>query len=152
MSLNKIQKRQFFSVYVDSSDSCNALTFNMGQSGIGTGIPTRSWSIKASILNNSIGEHHLWLLMELFLIKLMLCFLFEAIHICILFFQITQISCYDSYSLAPSGCTQYFAGTSGMFQSYNYANLFQLANQKQRTCFRYGFSPYNCLTFKIIII
>ncbi len=51
-------------------------------------------------------------------------------------FQITQISCYDT-TLAPSGCTQYYFGsTTGMVNSYNYANQYQLANQKQNICIR----------------
>ena len=39
----------FLLVYVDISDACNALTFNLGQSGVGTTVPTRAWSIKVSI-------------------------------------------------------------------------------------------------------
>ena len=34
-------------VYVDISDACNSLTFEMGQLGVGTTIPSRAWSIKA---------------------------------------------------------------------------------------------------------
>jgi hypothetical protein len=51
--------------------------------------------------------------------------------------QVTQISCFDK-NRAPSGCTQYFYGTSatGMIMSFNYANSVQLASQKQRFCFR----------------
>ena len=57
-----------------------------------------------------------------------------------LFLQITQISCYDQDRLAPSGCTQYFTGTAGTIQSFNFiagnANNYQLANQHQKICFR----------------
>jgi hypothetical protein len=50
-------------------------------------------------------------------------------------FQITQISCYDA-NLAPDSCTQYFWGTSGMLNTFNYDNSWQLANQKQTICIR----------------
>jgi hypothetical protein len=41
--------------------------------------------------------------------------------------------------MAPSGCTQYYYGnTLGAFQSYNYDNSVQLANQFQKVCFRSG--------------
>jgi hypothetical protein len=51
-------------------------------------------------------------------------------------FQITQISCYDA-NKAPAGCTQWFYGsTTGTINSYNYANLVQLANQQQSICIR----------------
>jgi hypothetical protein len=50
--------------------------------------------------------------------------------------QITQISCFDSNHLAPSGCTQYYTGTSGTIQSFNWQNMVQLANQNQKICFR----------------
>jgi hypothetical protein len=33
-------------VYVDASTACNTLAFQLGQTGIGTTIPTRSWSLK----------------------------------------------------------------------------------------------------------
>jgi hypothetical protein len=51
------------------------------------------------------------------------------------YFQITQISCNDA-SLPPAGCTQYFTGTSGTINSYNYANGVQLAYQTQTICMR----------------
>ena len=35
-------------VYVDASDACNLAAFQLGQTAIGTTMPTRSWSIKAS--------------------------------------------------------------------------------------------------------
>lgn len=35
-------------VYADASDSCNTLDFQLGQTGIGTTIPTRQWNIKVS--------------------------------------------------------------------------------------------------------
>jgi len=33
-------------VYVDASESCNDLVFQLGQSGMGAAISTRKWSIK----------------------------------------------------------------------------------------------------------
>lgn len=51
--------------------------------------------------------------------------------------QISQISCHDPYNLAPDGCTQYFQGTTGTLQTFNYANSNQLANQMQNMCIRY---------------
>jgi hypothetical protein len=56
--------------------------------------------------------------------------------------QITQLSCYDP-NLPPAGCTQYYTGTSGTFNSYNYANGVQLANQQQTICMRYDMSYCN---------
>ena len=35
-----------FAVYVDASQACNLLSFQLGTTGIGTVIPTRSWSLK----------------------------------------------------------------------------------------------------------
>ena len=62
-------------------------------------------------------------------------------NLCDLFPQISQISCFDNTGLAPSGCTQYYTGTSGKIQSFNWmtngANSVQLANQNQKICFRY---------------
>ncbi len=37
-------------VYVESSDCCNSLTFKLGSMGVGTSIASRSWSIKAGLL------------------------------------------------------------------------------------------------------
>ena len=34
------------SVYADASDSCNMLNFQLGNTGIGTTVPTRQWNIK----------------------------------------------------------------------------------------------------------
>ena len=60
----------------------------------------------------------------------------DMITFFLLFGQITQVSCYDT-NLAPSGCTQYFYGsTSGTINSFNWANLVQLANQAQHVCIR----------------
>ena len=38
----------FVLVYVDANDNCNMLNFNLGNNGLGTGIATRSWSIKVT--------------------------------------------------------------------------------------------------------
>ncbi len=35
-------------VYVDSSDACNILSFQLGTTGVGTGLATRQWSIKVT--------------------------------------------------------------------------------------------------------
>jgi hypothetical protein len=34
-------------VYVDVTDTCNTAAFQLGQTAIGTSIPSRSWNIKA---------------------------------------------------------------------------------------------------------
>jgi hypothetical protein len=34
------------SVYVDATDSCNTAAFQLGQTAIGTTIPTRAWNLK----------------------------------------------------------------------------------------------------------
>jgi hypothetical protein len=36
-----------YSVYVDATDTCNTAAFQLGQTAIGTSIPSRSWNIKA---------------------------------------------------------------------------------------------------------
>ena len=38
-----------FSVYVDATDACNTLAFQLGSVGVGTSIPSRSWNLKVSI-------------------------------------------------------------------------------------------------------
>lgn len=83
-----------YHMYVDSSNNCNTLMFQLGPTGIGTTAATRSWNIK-----------------------------------------ISQISCFSQW-LAPQGCTQYYTGTAGQFNSYNYAGGTQLADQQQQICFR----------------
>jgi len=35
-----------FTVFVDASDSCNQLNFQLGPNGIGTTVVTRSWNLK----------------------------------------------------------------------------------------------------------
>lgn len=45
----------------------------------------------------------------------------------------------DDVAKAPEGCTQYFTGPSGSFQSYNFANGQILANQNYRHCVRREF-------------
>jgi len=78
-------------MYVDASEACNTLSFQLGT----TSSPTRSWTIKVS-----------------------------------------QYSA-DFNNLAPSGCTQYFFGsTTGTIQSFNWAGTHHLANQNQLICIR----------------
>ena len=51
--------------------------------------------------------------------------------------KITQFTC-DYTNLAPSGCDQFFFGTtSGYVQTFNYQNTKHLASQSQDICFRY---------------
>ncbi len=38
----------FALVYLDSSNSCNELSFTLGANAVGTTIPTRTWSIKVT--------------------------------------------------------------------------------------------------------
>jgi len=78
-------------MYVDASEACNTLSFQLGT----TSSPTRSWTIKVS-----------------------------------------QYSA-DFSNLAPSGCTQYFFGsTTGTIQSFNWAGTHHLASQNQLICIR----------------
>ena len=50
--------------------------------------------------------------------------------------RVTQLEC-GSDLLAPSGCTQYYYGSStGTVQSFNYDGGQHLANQQQSICFR----------------
>jgi hypothetical protein len=45
-------------VYVDASDACNTLAFQLGQTAVGTTIPTRSWSLKVFfILQDWLGAN-----------------------------------------------------------------------------------------------
>jgi hypothetical protein len=39
---------EYFTVYVDASNACNMLNFQLGQTGVDTSIPARQWSIKVS--------------------------------------------------------------------------------------------------------
>ena len=41
-----VQRSFFISVYVDASEMCNELAFQLGNSGMGTAITARDWSIK----------------------------------------------------------------------------------------------------------
>ena len=51
--------------------------------------------------------------------------------------KITQFTC-DYTNLAPSGCDQFFFGTtSGYVQTFNYQNTKHLSSQSQDICFRY---------------
>ena len=51
--------------------------------------------------------------------------------------QVTQYAC-DYSNLAPSGCTQYYFGsTTSSVQTYNFAGGQHLANQRQKICVRY---------------
>ncbi len=62
---------------VDASDSCNMLNFQMGNTGVGNTVSTRSWNIKASIIkyndiiySNLKSPYYKWM-------KLFLSLLFE---------------------------------------------------------------------------
>jgi hypothetical protein len=48
-----------WTVYVDASNNCNELTFQFGQTGFGTNIGTRSWSIKVSN-ENTVSQARSW--------------------------------------------------------------------------------------------
>jgi hypothetical protein len=39
-------------VYVDASNNCNTAAFQLGQTGIGTTIPSRAWNIKVKQKEN----------------------------------------------------------------------------------------------------
>jgi hypothetical protein len=43
----------FLLVLVDASDQCNLLSFQLGNNGHGTTIPTRSWNIKVKNLKRT---------------------------------------------------------------------------------------------------
>ena len=61
----------------------------------------------------------------------------------------TQYAC-DFSNLAPTGCTQYFYGsTTDSVQTYNFAGGQHLANQQQQICVRYG--GYLSFTEKYIL-
>lgn len=50
--------------------------------------------------------------------------------------RVTQLEC-GSSNLAPSGCTQYYYGSStGLLKSYNFDGGYHLANQRQNICIR----------------
>lgn len=49
--------------------------------------------------------------------------------------KVSQYSC-DFGNKAPSGCVQYFTGTSGVITTFNWANKVHLANQAQKVCVR----------------
>jgi len=49
--------------------------------------------------------------------------------------QVMQIPCTAEWR-PPEGCLQYFTGTSGTIQSYNYAGGYHLASQKYSSCVR----------------
>ncbi len=52
--------------------------------------------------------------------------------------KVTQISCTDP-NLPPQGCDQYYTGTVGRIQSFNFGSSNRhLANQHQNICFRYN--------------
>ena len=41
-----------FTVYVDATDTCNKLTFQLGAAGVGTTVAARAWSLKVpGVLN-----------------------------------------------------------------------------------------------------
>ncbi len=62
--------------------------------------------------------------------------------------KVTQISCTDP-NLPPQGCDQYYTGTTGRFQSFNFGSSNRhLANQHQNICFRWECQCilcYDCL-------
>ena len=98
-------------MFVDSSDMCNDLGFNIGS---GTSTVTRSWRIKVSLVSSIVMN----------------------VDFNQFFFQITQYDCnYDN--LAPDGCTQYFYGeTSDLVKTYNFSGGQHLASQDQLICVR----------------
>ena len=49
--------------------------------------------------------------------------------------QIQQISCLSPWR-PPDGCLQWFTGTSGYIQSFNYAGGMHLASQEYHSCIR----------------
>ncbi len=99
-----------FSVYVDASNLCNEIAFNLAA---GTSAVTRSWNIKVNF-QWLVFPKPVW----------MGCF------------QVTQFDCnYDN--LAPDGCTQYFFGTTtDLVKSYNFDGGQHLASQDQNICVR----------------
>ena len=93
-------------MYVDSSEACNSLVFQLGSTAVGTAIPgNRRWNIKV-IYRAHIGfPPRIWL------------FYFHFHK------QITQYSC-DFPNLAPKGCTQYFfGGDTGTVQVKTHFNF-----------------------------
>ena len=50
----------FFSVYVDATDACNTLAFQLGSVGVGTSIPSRSWNLKVSIQSVLAKSYFSW--------------------------------------------------------------------------------------------
>ena len=46
MAFQIFPRIRFKPVYVDASDECNMVNFQLGTSGIGTTIPTRQWNLK----------------------------------------------------------------------------------------------------------
>ncbi len=107
-------------MYVESSDCCNDLTFKLGNTGVGTSVLSRSWTIK--VCNwPPLGTKPL-----------------SSSHTRFFPFQVTQYSC-NHPNLAPQGCTQYYFGeTTATVQSFNYnsGNGKHLANQDQQICVR----------------
>ena len=100
-------------MYVDSSDVCNDLAFNIGS---GTSTVTRSWRIKVIFrISNQF-----------------VCSVLPTSY----YFQISQYDCnYDN--LAPDGCTQYFYGqTTDIVKTYNFSGGQHLASQDQNICVR----------------
>ena len=47
-----------FAVYVDASQACNLLSFQLGPAGIGAVIPTRSWSLKVIFYSCQVWKIH----------------------------------------------------------------------------------------------
>ena len=55
-----------------------------------------------------------------------------------IFWQVSQISCFDTVNRAPPGCTQWFRGNSGQGQlkTFNFDQGIHLADQNQIMCIR----------------
>ncbi len=117
----------YLPVYMDTSDNCNMLCFQLGITANGATIPTRSWNIKA--IKKKKLSHFVLLLTSL---------LYCTLATRVISMQVTQYSC-NFANLAPDGCTQYFFGsTTGTVQSYNFNDGAgeHLANQDQAICVR----------------
>ncbi len=103
---------------MDATPACNCLAFQLGGTGIGAVIPTRSFSIKVifSVMSQAIincNGTYPW--------------------------KVTQYTC-DYPNLAPSGCVQFFFGSNmGQVQTFNYNNGAgqHLSDQDQVICVRY---------------
>ena len=57
--------------------------------------------------------------------------------------RISQIACSASFK-APSGCAQYFTGTTGTISSFNVDGGTHLSDQSYTICIRYRVRECNC--------